>query len=69
MDSITVKVNDLLAALNLMKKDGMSQVQLTLMEAEDDVPAGIWLEATAKNLDYCVGYDSVDAIPDDQVII
>lgn len=69
MNSITVKVNDLWAVLNLMKKDGMSQVNLTLMEAEDDMPASIWLEAGAKNSDFCVGYDSVDAIPDDQRFI
>ena len=67
MDSITVKVIDLWAALNLMKKDGMKEVTLSLMEAEDDLPASIELEASGSSQngffpDECVSYDPVDAI-------
>ena len=69
MDSITVKVNDLWAVLNLMKKDGMSQVNLSILEVEDDCPASIFLEAVSKSEPECsVAYDSVDAIPDDELI-
>lgn len=67
MDSITVKVIDLWAALNLMKNDGMKEVTLHLMDAEDDLPASIELEASGSSKngffpDECVGYDPVDAI-------
>ena len=69
MDSITVKVNDLWAVLNLMKKDGMSQVNLSLVESEEDCPASIFLEAVSKRDSECsVAYDPVDAVPDDELI-
>ena len=69
MDSITVKVNDLWAVLNLMKKDGMSQVTLSLLEGEGDCPASIFLEAVSKHEPECsIDYDPVDAVPDDELI-
>lgn len=67
MDTITVKVIDLWAALNLMKKDGMKDVTLTLCESDDECPASIELEACGSSSngfspDECVGYDPVEAI-------
>lgn len=68
MSSITVKVTDLWAALNLMKKDGMSQVSLSIIEG-DDSPAFIALEATSKKeLGFHVGYDDVEEIHPDELL-
>lgn len=70
MDSITVKVNDLWSELNLMKNDGMSQVNVSIMEGEDECPASIWLEAVSnKEPEAGVGYEPVDAVPEDERLI
>ena len=70
MNSITVKVNDLWSVLNLMKKEGMSQVNLTLCEADEEEPAFINFEAVSQNAPECfVDYDSVDAVPEDELLI
>lgn len=70
MDSITVKVNDLWAVLNLIKKDGMSQVNVTIDEGDDEYPADIMLEAVSKKEPECgIGYDSVEAVPDNERLI
>lgn len=70
MDSITVKTNDLWAVLNLMKKDGMSQVHVTIDEGDSEYPANIMLEAVStKNPECGIGYDSVEAVPDNERLI
>lgn len=56
MNSITVKVNDLWSVLNLMKKEGMSQVNLTLCEADEEEPAFINFEAVSQNAPECCPY-------------
>lgn len=70
MNSITVKVNNLWSVLNLMKKEGMSQVNLTLCEADGGEPAFISFNAVSQNdPDFFVDYDSVEAVPEDELLI
>ena len=70
MNSITVKVNNLWSVLNLMKKEGMSQVNLTLCEADDEEPAFISFEAVSQNdPEFLVDYDSVYEVPEDELLI
>lgn len=69
MNSIIVKVNDLWATLNLMKKEGMSQVELFLHEGDDECPPCISLNATSKKeCGIWVDYEEVSAVPVDEVL-
>ena len=51
MDNITVKISDLWEKVNQMKQDGMDNVTISLLEAEEDIPALMNLTARKKSDD------------------
>ena len=51
MDTITVKISDLWEKVNQMKQDGMDNVTISLLEAEEDIPALMNLTARKKSDD------------------
>lgn len=65
MDSIIVDVTELWAKANLMKKDKMTHVKLTLLESDGPEPACISFDAiSSKDPNCTLDYEEVDASPD-----
>lgn len=65
MDSINVKVIDLWAVANLMKKDHMKYVSVSISESDDGSPATLDFKAIEDTDSYeIIDYDPIDETPD-----
>ncbi|MDR3363984.1 MAG: hypothetical protein LBS91_03420 [Clostridiales Family XIII bacterium] len=62
MDTIIVKVSDLLTKLQEVGNDKMDYCQLSLYEAETDSPAWMLVQAWKKNGVTAVDYEEIDAV-------
>lgn len=61
--TMLVKVIDLWAVANLMKSDKMKYVDISILEAEDDIPQSLWFEAgNSLDMNDTVTYDSIEDI-------
>lgn len=65
MDSIVVKVSDLLAKAAELKDANMDFVELSFLEAEpeDELPASVHFEAFSSDDPYCrIDFEDVDEV-------
>ena len=63
MDSIAVSVKELFEMASDLKNDGMDFVEISLQEADEDVPASLEFEAWSKSDPDCgVNYEGIDQI-------
>lgn len=63
LDKIVVKVSDLFQKAKRLANDRMDYVELTLMEADDELPACVLFNAISKRHDYeIIDYEEIDAV-------
>ncbi len=62
MDTITIKVSDLEAMVKELVKDKMDFVKLSLLEADEEIPATVNFTAFQKDGLYEVDFDYIEAV-------
>lgn len=64
MDSIVIKVSDLLNMAKSLSEDGMLYVKLHLFDSEDDLPASVNFEAVDNLDDFSpsIDYEDIESV-------
>ena len=62
MNSILIKVSDLLAKARELSQDGIEYVELSLLEADGELPACVCFNAYSATVDSCIDYEEINAV-------
>ena len=62
MNSILIKVSDLLAKAQELSQDGIEYVELSLLEADGELPACVCFNAYSATDDSCIDYEEINAV-------